>query len=131
MKKEVYGFNIIVDRGINAQNDFAIGPNNDNTDISIRIGNVEVTGSQLALIGKKASTTTPGIVKQLAPVADSTATTLSELLHDYNALLALLRNAGYISDDTVIDSDITAFINGRFIEIGYFDDIGAAHGITY
>ncbi len=45
-----------------------------------------------------ATTTTAGVVKQVAAQADSTATTIAGLVSDFNALLAKLRTAGILKE---------------------------------
>ena len=57
-----------------------------------------VTGLPAPVI-PDASTTTKGLVKQAANQADSTATEVSGLVEDFNALLAKLKAAGIVEPD--------------------------------
>jgi hypothetical protein len=54
-------------------------------------------GSPVSQRNGRATTTRPGTNLQAAPVADSVASDASELVTDFNALLASLRAAGILA----------------------------------
>ena len=47
MKKEIWGFNVIGPQGLDARNDFAVGPNDEGDDVVLRVNQAELTGKEL------------------------------------------------------------------------------------
>ena len=46
MNKEIWGFNVIGPQGIDARNDFAVGPNEAGDDVILRVNQTQVSGKE-------------------------------------------------------------------------------------